>query len=336
MERVVITDVTLREFGQNVPETHLHLFTPEIRVRVASSLMDLGFSSLEVLSCIHSKIAPAMQEEALRKISTDLGRVDDRAHIITLVPNLAGYRSFLRLGLGPEGFNHTLGIFFSAVEAHNRANLGRSIPETVDEYRMILEDASRRHIRVVAYISATFGYLDPKARTVIPADLREVSRHMDLLFDLGACTVTLSDLQGVAGNDETLRILETIFDLRKGRDIDRIGYHPHHVSGDQALANSKVVFDLGIRRFDASLGGTGGCITGAPGNQPTERLVHLFERSGIETGIDEEGVIALAERVRRDLFMRVPLSRPLPPTPQKSGREGRGSEERGVKTGEKR
>ena len=335
MERVIITDVTLREFGQNVPETHLHLFTPEIRVRVASSLMDLGFSSLEVLSCIHSKIAPAMQEEALRKISTDLGRVE-RAHIITLVPNLAGYRSFLRLGLGPEGFNHTLGIFFSAVEAHNRANLGRSIQETVDEYRTILTDASRRHIRVVAYISAAFGYLDTKKRSVIPANLLKISRHMDLLFDLGARTVTLSDLQGVAGNDETLRILETILDIRNGRDAGRIGYHPHHVSGGQALANSKVVFDLGIRRFDASLGGTGGCITGAPGNQPTERLVHLFERSGIETGIDEEGVTALAERVRRDLFMRVPLSRPLPPTPQKSGREGRGSEERGVKTGKKR
>ncbi len=325
MEKVVITDVTLREFGQNVPETHLHLFTPEIRVRVASSLMDLGFSSLEVLSCIHFKIAPAMQEEALRKISTDLGRVDDRAHVITLVPNLAGYRSFLRLGLGPEGFNHTLGIFFSAVEAHNRANLGRSIQETVDEYRTILTDASMRHIRVVAYISAAFGYLDTKKRSVIPANLLKISRHMDLLFDLGAHTVTLSDLQGVAGNDETSRILETIFDLRKGRDIDRIGYHPHHVSGDQALANSRVVFDLGIRRFDASLGGTGGCITGAPGNQPTERLVQLFEKAGIETGIDEEGVIALAEGVRRELLMRIPLSRSLP-----SKKEGRGKDlERG-------
>ena len=325
MERVIITDVTLREFGQNVPETHLHLFTPEIRVRVASSLMDLGFSSLEVLSCIHSKIAPAMQEEALRKISTDLGRVDDRAHIITLVPNLAGYRSFLRLGLGPEGFNHTLGIFFSAVEAHNRANLGRSIQETVDEYRTILTDASVRHIRVVAYISAAFGYLDTKKRSVIPANLLKISRHMDLLFDLGAHTVTLSDLQGVAGNDETSRILETIFDLRKGRDIDRIGYHPHHVSGDQALANSRVVFDLGIRRFDASLAGTGGCITGAPGNQPTERLVQLFEKAGIETGIDEEGVIALAEGVRRELLIRIPLSRSLP-----SKKEGRGKDlERG-------
>jgi hydroxymethylglutaryl-CoA lyase len=332
MDSVTITDVTLREFGQNVPGDYLHVFTPEIRVKIASELIDLGFPSIEVLSCIHPKVGPAMHEEALRKISTDLGSVDP-VHIITLVPNLAGYRTFCSLGLGPDGFNHTLGIFFSAVEAHNLANLGRTIEETVAEYETLLKDASLRHIRVVAYVSAAFGYLDPEEQAVVRPDLREISRHMDLLFDLGARTVTLSDLQGVAGNDETAKTLGRILDLRKGRDRDRIGYHPHHVSGDQALANSRVAFDLGIRRFDASLGGTGGCVTGAPGNQPTEELVHLFAESGIETGIDEKGVVALAEKVRRELFERISLSRSLPP---KKGREAKGSEERFVKTGKER
>jgi len=311
MEKVIITDVTLREFGQNVPGTHLHIFTPEIRIRIASELMDLGFPGLEVLSCVHPKIAPAMHEEALKKISADLGRVD-RAHIITLVPNRNGYSSFLQLGLGPDGLNHTMGIFFSAAEAHNRANLGRTIAETLAEYRTILEDAVSRHIRIVAYVSAAFGYRDREKGILVRPDLHEVNGWMDLLFDLGARTVTLSDLQGVAGNDETARVLETILDLRKGRNLDRIGYHPHHISGAQALANSRIAFDLGIRRFDASLGGTGGCITGAPGNQPTEGLIRFFNRSGIETGIDEAGVTALAERVRRDLFERIPLPRSLP------------------------
>jgi len=311
MDRVTITDVTLREFGQNVPGTHLHLFSPEIRIKIASELMDLGFPGLEVLSCIHPQIAPAMHEEALKKISSDLGRVD-RAHIITLVPNRTGYSSFLRLGLGPDGLNHTMGVFFSAVGAHNRVNLGRTIEETLAEYRTILEDAVPRHIRIAAYVSAAFGYRDPEKGILVRPDLHEVNGWMDLLFDLGTRTVTLSDLQGVAGKDETARVLETILDLRKGRNLDRIGYHPHHLSGDQALKNSRVAFDLGIRRFDASLGGTGGCITGAPGNQPTEGLVRFFNRSGIKTGIDEEGVTILAERVRRDLFERIPLSRSLP------------------------
>ncbi len=306
-DSVTITDVTLREFGQNVPGTHLHIFTPGIRARIASELIDAGFRSLEVLSCINPKVAPAMHEDALRKISEDLGRVDG-VNIITLVPNLTGYKTFRSLGLGSDGYNHTMGVFFSAVEAHNLSNLGRPIEETVAEYRTILMDASLRHIRVVAYISAAFGYMDPERGAVVKADLREINRHIDLLFDLGSRTVTLSDLQGVAGKDETARILETILDLRKGRDRDRIGYHPHHVSGDQALANSKAAFDLGIRRFDASLGGTGGCITGAPGNQPTERLVQFFGRSAIETGVDEKGVFSLAERVSVELYSRIPIS----------------------------
>jgi len=304
---VTITDVTLREFGQNVPVTRLHIFTPGIRARIASELMDAGFRSLEVLSCISPKVAPAMNKDALRKISQDLGRVDG-VNIITLVPNLAGYKIFRSLGLGPDGYNHTMGIFFSAVEAHNLANLGRPIKETVEEYRTILKDASLRHIRVVAYISAAFGYMDPKNGAIVRADLDEINRHMDLLFDLGARTVTLSDLQGVANERETKRIFESILEPRKGRDRDRIGYHPHHVSGDQALANSKVAFDLGIRRFDASLGGTGGCVTGAPGNQPTERLVQFFSNSGVKTGLDEHGVFVLAEKVRRELYSRIPLS----------------------------
>jgi len=306
-DRVTITDVTLREFGQNVPGTHLHIFTPGVRAGIASELMDAGFRNLEVLSCIHPKVAPAMDKDALRNISEDLGRIDG-INIITLVPNLSGYRTFYSLGLGPDGYNHTMGVFFSAVEAHNLANLGRPLKETIAEYRAILRDASLRHIRVVAYISAAFGYMEPKKRAIVSADLNEINRNMDLFFDLGARTITLSDLQGVAGEGKTAEILETILELRKGGDRDRIGYHPHHVSGDQALANSKVAFDLGIRRFDSSLGGTGGCITGAPGNQPTEKLVQFFGKLGMETGVNEKDAFSLAERVAVELYSRIPLS----------------------------
>ena len=307
---VTITDVTLREFGQNVPETHLHIFTPEIRGRIASDLIGAGFRNLEILSCIHPKVAPAMHESALRKISADLGRIDG-VHMITLIPNLAGYRSFCSLGLGPDEYNHTMGIFFSAIEAHNLANLGRPLEETVEEYRAILKDASNRDIRVVGYISAAFGYMAPEKGTVIKADLGEITRYMELLFDLGVQTVTLSDLQGVADKGETKRIFESILETRKGRDINRIGYHPHHISGGQALTNSKAAFDLGIRRFDASLGGTGGCITGAPGNQPTEKLVPFFSKMGVDTGINENGVFSLSESVREELYRKIPLSRSL-------------------------
>ncbi len=307
VENVIITDVTLREYGQNIPANFLNIFTPEIRIKIALKLIDAGFTNIEILSCIHPGLAPAMDEMALKKIATGLGRVDG-VNLITLVPNKAGYRNFLDMDLGPDGDNHTIGVFFSAVEAHNIANLGRPVKETIDEYKKIATDAAAKNIRLVAYISAAFGYFDPENAVLIEADMDEVNDYIDLLLDLGAQTITLSDLQGVANQEKTGKVFKSILNKQKGKDIEKLGYHPHHVSGELAIANSKIAYDLGIRRFDSSLGGTGGCVTGAPGNQPTEMLVRLFHESGIKTGINEEKVLLLSEMVQKELYGRISLA----------------------------
>ena len=161
---------------------------------------------------------------------------------------------------------------------------------------------------MTGYLSAAFGYLEPQSHKIIKADLNELTAYIDMLFDLGAETVTLSDLQGVADKNETKRLLEAILNKRKGKDIHRLGYHPHHVSDEQALSNSQTAYEIGIRRFDASLGGTGGCITGAPGNQPTEHLVLKFAESGIDTGIDGEKVIELAKYLNKELYTKIQMA----------------------------
>jgi hydroxymethylglutaryl-CoA lyase len=304
---VAITDVTLREYGQNIPSAYLHIFTPEIRIKIALGLIEAGFTNIEILSCVHPKVAPAMSEVAIREISQRLGKIKG-VHLITLVPNKAGYRHFLSAGLGPDGYDHTMGIFFSAVEAHNLANLGKPITETVKEYTSILKDAVPRGIRTLGYVSAALGYLAPKNHAVIRPPIDRVNDYIDLLFGLGVSAVTLSDLQGVADQRETREFFDDLLDRRRGRDVEKIGYHPHHVDGEQAIANSKTVYDLGIRRFDSSLGGTGGCVTGAPGNQPTEGLIHAFHSSGIETGINEQKVVSLAQEIHEELYSNIPLT----------------------------
>ena len=306
-ERVWITDVTLREYGQNVPVNYLNIFTPQIRVETALALVDAGFHSVEVLSCVHEKVAPAMNKKDLAEITTGLGRIRN-ANLITLVPNRTGYRHFLAADLGPDGYNHTMGIFFSAVEAHNLANLGRPIKETISEHKTIVRDARKKGIPVIACVSAAFGYLDREKKGITRPDFDEVCDYIDLFFDLGVQAVTLSDLQGVATEEGTSEIIEIILNKRKGKDIDRMGYHPHNASGEMAIANSKAAYDLGIRRFDSSLGGTGGCVTGAPGNQPTESLVRFFENSGIETGVDVKKVLSLADKIRKELYTKIPLA----------------------------
>jgi hydroxymethylglutaryl-CoA lyase len=306
-DRIVITDVTLREYGQNISSNYLHIFTPGIRTEIALSLIDAGFANIEILSCVNPQVAPAMNREVIRKIAKDLGRVNG-VNLITLVPNEAGYKGFLSAGLGPDGYNHTMGIFFSAVEVHNLVNLGRPIKETIEEYEIILRDASSRGVRVIGYISAAFGYIDPANGALYKPGIDEINAYIDLLIDRGVDAVTLSDLQGIANEKETRQFLETILDRRKGRNLDRLGYHPHNVAGEQGIANSKVVYDLGIRRFDSSLGGTGGCVTGAPGNQPTEELILSFHSLGIDTRLDKKKIFSLAQEVQRELYRKIPLA----------------------------
>jgi len=307
VDSVIITDVTLREYGQNIPSAYLHIFTPEIRIKIALGLVEAGFTNIEILSCVHPKVAPAMSEVAIREISQRLGKIKG-VHLITLVPNKAGYQHFLSAGLGPDGYDHTMGIFFSAVEAHNLANLGKPIAETVKEYTGILKDAVPRGMRTLGYVSAALGYLAPENGTLIRPPIDRVNDYIDLLFGLGVSAVTLSDLQGVADQHETRELFDALLTRRKGRDIERLGYHPHHVDGEQAIANSKTVYDLGIRRFDSSLGGTGGCVTGAPGNQPTEGLIRHFHSLGIETGINEQKVVSLAQEIHEELYSNIPLT----------------------------
>jgi hydroxymethylglutaryl-CoA lyase len=247
-----------------------------------------------------------MNEEALRETAEKLGKIDG-VNLITLVPNKPGYHTFLRAGLGPDGYNHALGLFFSAIEVHNLANLGKPIKETIDECKVIAGDAHSRGIRILMYISAAFGYHDPERGAVLRADIDKIDYYIDLFLGFGIEAVTLSDLQGVADQGETREILEAILGKRKGRDIERLGYHPHHVTSHRAIANSNIAYGLGIRRFDSSLGGTGGCITGAPGNQPTEELIRSFHSRGIETGISEAKVFSLAEKVQRDLYRNIQL-----------------------------
>ncbi len=304
--KVIITDVTLREYGQNVPSHALSVFSPQIRIEIAQRLVLSGFKSIEVFSCVHPRVAPAMSQDLVRTIAEGIGRVET-CDLITLVPNKAGYKNFLALGLGPDGYNHSMGIFFSAVEAHNLLNLGKPIQETIHEYKAVAKDAASRGVRLVAYISAAFGFREPDRGNLLRVEAKDIALYLDLLLDLGASFVTLSDLQGVADEKYTRRLLENIFNVRKGRDVAKIGYHPHHVSGPEAIANSMAAYEIGVRRFDASLRGTGGCVTGAPGNQPTETLIRSFEEKGIPTGLKQDEISALAEFIEKELYRNIAL-----------------------------
>jgi len=291
---VEVADVTLREHGQTVTGEGLAGFSVGLRVRTALALAEAGLRRLELVSCVSPRVAPAMSEALIREVTRGVGRPEG-VRLVTLVPNHRGLETFERLGLGRGGLEHSAGLFLSAVEEHNRANLGRSIAETFAEHRALAADLRRIDTEVIAYVSAAFGYRPRPIDKVLRVGDDALYDHVMRLFDLGAETVTLSDLQGVAGPARTEDTLAALLDRLDADHVARLGYHPHHADPEAGLALVGVAYDVGIRRFDASLGATGGCVTGAPGNVPTEGVVSLLEERGARTGIDQRALSDAAE-----------------------------------------
>lgn len=288
----VLADVTLREHGQNVPAGELDLFPASLVVEVARCLVQAGVRRMEVISCVSPIRAPAMSPERIRAIARGVGSPPGLT-LVTLVPNLRGFESFLELGLGPRpgGLGHHAGLLVSAVEEHNRLNLGQSIRDSLDACRLVASRAHLEGVPLVAYVSAAFGYA-PSPGECVDVQGEHLAHLVESLRALGAETVTLSDLQGVRSPEETRhRLGELMAGL--GEDASTwLGYHPHHREPEAGVELAKAAFDAGVRLFDGSLGAVGGCITGAPGNAPTEGLLSMLTAAGAFTGIDP---VALGE-----------------------------------------
>ena len=224
---VVIADVTLREHGQTVPAEGLDRFDARLRVDIAEALVAAGLRRLELVSCISPRVAPAMAEPLLRDVTARIGNPEG-VHIVTLVPNRRGFDTFLRCGLGPDGLGHSAGIFLSAVEAHNRENVGCTIAESLAEYRALADELRRSGTPLIAYVSAAFGFRqhpDAALETVTEDGLNGL---VNAMLRLGAETITLSDLQGVASPERTTDTLGKLIAKLPTSDARRLGYHAHH------------------------------------------------------------------------------------------------------------
>ena len=185
-------------------------------------------------------------------------------------------------------------IFLSAVEEHNLANLGRSIHETLDEHAAVAERAQGAGVPLAGYLSAAFGYKGRSGELQRPGT-EALLGLVDAVLDMGVHSLTLSDLQGVASPEETRSLLEIVVEHVGSRA--HVGYHGHCVDQAMGLERARAALHAGVTMLDGSLAGTGGCITGAPGNVSTVGLVRMAEEEGFTTNVDA----ALLEQIGRDL-----------------------------------
>ena len=268
------------------------------RVRLIDALAAAGVRRIEAASFVRADAIPAMAgaEETLAAITRRPG-----VRYSALVPNLKGAERAVAAGADE------LEIVVSASATHNLKNLKRTPDETIAQLGAVLELARAAGKPVDACVATCFGC--PYEGDIDPAVVAGYARR---LLDLGADTVFFGDTTGMGTPRRVGLLLDAL--EAAGIDISGIGLHFHDTRGT-GLANAYAALQRGVTRFDASIGGLGGCpyAPGASGNIATEDLVHMVEDLGIDTGISLDGLIAaahLAEEI---------VGRPLPGQVMRAG-----------------
>src|SRR4029453_4774854 len=210
--------------------------------------------------------------------------------VMALVPNVKGAEAAIDAGV------HKVTIPVSASRAHSLANVRRTREQMVDEVRAIVElrDARASRVGVEVGISTAFGCT---LQGEVPAD--DVVWLAAQVAAAGADEVGLSDTTGMANPAQVRRLFHRV----RAEIGERTGAAHMHNTRGLGLANCLAAWDVGVRTFDASLGGLGGCpyAPGASGNVVTEDLVFMFEAMGVATGIDLEKLIAARAPLRAGL-----------------------------------
>jgi hydroxymethylglutaryl-CoA lyase len=264
--------------------------TTDGKRRLIEALVAAGVSRIEISSFVSPRWIPQLADaEELAKSLTLPPNVTASA----LVPNAKG------LARAKDAGMKEVAVFLSASETHNRKNIAKNIDETLALYRDVVAEARASGLTVRAYVSTVWGC--PYEGEIDPKRALSIARQ---LLTMGCYQVSLGDTIGVGTPRQTERIVR-MFLAEMPRES--FALHLHDTRGT-ALANILVGLQLGVRDFDSSVGGVGGCpyAPGAAGNVATEDLVYMLHGMGVKTGIDLDRLVE-AGRVAEAL-----LRRPLP------------------------
>ncbi|MEV5879723.1 hydroxymethylglutaryl-CoA lyase [Streptomyces sp. NPDC052101] len=285
--RVRIHEVGARDGLQNEQRA----VPTEIKAEFIRRLAGAGLTTIEATSFVHPKWVPQLADaEQLFPLVKDLPGVA----LPVLVPNGRGLERALALGA------ERIAVFASATESFAKANLNRTVDESLAVFGPVVRQAKDAGAHVRGYVSMCFG--DPWEG---PVPLHQVARVCTALRDMGCDELSLGDTIGVATPGHVLELLALLNE--EGVPTNMIGVHFHDTYG-QALANTYAALEHGVTTIDASAGGLGGCpyAKSATGNLATEDLVWMLHGLGIETGVD------LGRLTATSVWMAAHLDRPSP------------------------
>jgi hydroxymethylglutaryl-CoA lyase len=280
--RIYVNDVAVRD-GFQIEKT----FVPtETKVEMINQLARTGLHKIEVTSFVSPKAVPALADapEVLARIDRVPGVV-----YVALVPNVRGARNAAAAPRKPDEVNGVV----SASETHNRANINRTHAQSLAELPTMVKVAHDAGMKITMSLSTTFG---------CPFEGRV---HEDVVFDfverfreLGFDGISLADTTGMANPRQVGELTRAVLERFPPPDDTYYTLHFHNTRG-MGLANVVAGIDAGVRSFDGSVSGLGGCpfAPGATGNICTEDMVNMLEDMGLDTRVDLAKLLAVARRV---------------------------------------
>ena len=288
---VRIREVGPRDGFQNEPE----VIATDDKVRLVDLLARTGVRRLEVTSFVRADVIPQLADgaEVLERMS-----VPDDVDVTVLIPNERGFDN----ALAHRDKFREINCFLSASESHNKANVNRSIEESLSGLERVIGRAVGEGLRAEGVISVSFGC--PYEGHVPPERVFAIAQR---LVAAGASEIGFGDTTGMANPIQVREFFGAArAELLPAHPDVELTAHFHNTRG-QGLANVYAALEAGCASFESSFGELGGCPVpaGATGNIATEDLVSMLHEMGIETGIDLEALIEAA-RAARDV-----LGRPL-------------------------
>ncbi|MBI4963369.1 MAG: hydroxymethylglutaryl-CoA lyase [Desulfomonile tiedjei] len=296
-KKVILQEVGPRDGLQN----ERRALSPEVRAKLIEKLVNSGLARIQIGSFVDARRVPQMA-------GTDM--------VWQLVGKKTGVR-YSALALNKHGLESAIAasvphveIYVSASETHSRKNVGKSATEALLEASGMIRHALAHGLSVTAGVMCAFGCFFEGAVPVekvaeIVAELNMAGQgsrlpeggrqSRDSRDCAGQVEIGLADTTGMGDPDSVKRVLESLAGLIA---MDRIAMHLHDTRG-LGIANMKAALEMGVRRFDTSVGGLGGCpfIPGAAGNIATERVVEEVESMGFSTGVNVERIRQVAEDV---------------------------------------
>ena len=238
------------------------------RIEFINALLRARFPYIEVGSFVSKTIMPSMADT--HQVLEGISKPDYDLDLAALVPNEKHYERFKK---APKV--NTVALFVAASEYYSMRNKNILPDEDLDVSERIATDALQREYRLRSHLSAAFRTLDPEQND--PTDEKVVLRMCKRLLDMGCKEVTLADTDGNATFEDVERVVSYVGD---NLGYEKIGLHLHNRHG-MAIIKAKKAYDLGVRIFDAAVGGIGGNrrVVDAVGNIATSELLHLFEKT---------------------------------------------------------